>query len=71
MDLLDIGKIIGAHGLNGEIKVFSITRDASNFHSIKKVFIQNKEYTVQSVRFLNNLAALKLEGINDRTKAES
>ncbi|MFA5340480.1 MAG: ribosome maturation factor RimM [Clostridia bacterium] len=69
--LLDIGKIIGAHGLNGEIKIYPITRDASNFHSIEKIIIQNKDYVVKSVKFINNLLAIALEGITDRTKAET
>ncbi len=70
-DLLDIGKIIGAHGLNGEIKVYPITRDASNFYSIEKIIVHNKEFIVKSVRFINNLIAIALEGITDRTEAES
>ena len=69
--LLDIGKIIGAHGLNGELKIFPITRDASNFHSLKHVIINNTQYNIQSVRFINSLIAIKLENVNDRTNAES
>lgn len=69
-DLLEFGKIIGAHGLNGELKVFPITRDASNFLKIKKVIIQGIEFSVISVRLMNNHVTFSIEGINDRTQAE-
>ena len=69
--LLDIGIITGAHGVKGEIKVLPISADASNFHSLNKVFIKDIAYIVTSVRFVKNQALLKLDTINDRTTADT
>jgi len=69
--LLDIGIITGPHGVKGEIKVLPISADASNFHSLNKVFIKDIAYIVTSVRFVKNQVLLKLDTINDRTSAET
>ena len=42
-DYLDIGKIIGAHGIRGEIKLFPYTDDLRRFSSLKSSFFSRKE----------------------------
>lgn len=69
-DLMDLGKVIDTHGLNGEIKVYPITHDVSNFLLLKKIYILDREYSVKSVRFIKNLVAFTLHGINDINTAQ-
>jgi 16S rRNA processing protein RimM len=69
-EYFEVGKIVGAHGLNGEIKVYPITHDASNFYNFDELFINNRRYAVISLKFVGQYAAFSLEGIDNRDKAE-
>lgn len=66
---LQVGVITSTHGLQGEVKVFPTTDDASRFHSLKKVWLDTgKErlpLEVQRVRFFKRLVIVKFKGIDD------
>ncbi len=64
-----IGKIIKPQGIKGELKVLPICDSAEVFKSIKKYYINDKEFTPVSVRIADGLYVV-LYGIADRNTAE-
>jgi 16S rRNA processing protein RimM len=70
-----IGRVIGAHGRYGELKVFPITADPDRFYDIEHCFIEDKksksfrEFTVEQVRLHKGNALVAVEGVNDRGAA--
>ena len=76
-DLIVTRKIIGAHGVRGEIKVFPLTDNARRFLSMKKCFLTGpnledpKETSVVSARIDRGNVLVTLEGVSDRDKAQT
>ena len=74
--LIIIGKITGAHGVRGELKVFPLTDDPRRFLKLKECFIcgQNFEKPEASVcssaRLDRGNVLVKFDGCSDRDKAE-
>ena len=67
-DKILVGKIVGAQGLRGELRVNTFTGDPSD---IKNMKIEVGETTLQFIRKAGaNVAIAKIEGIDDRTAAE-
>jgi 16S rRNA processing protein RimM len=75
-DILHIGKITGAHGLNGEIKVFALTDDPARFSDLHECLLVTSDEksrvpaTATGARFFHDTVLLKLKGIDDRSAAE-
>lgn len=75
-EILHVGKIVGAHGLKGEVKVLPYTDDPARFKQLNECLLvsedeKNRTPTqAESARFLQDLVLLKLRGIDDRTAAE-
>ena len=72
-----IGKIINAHGIRGEVKVFPITDDAKRFKKLKKVILSKDpegdpgiSYDVESTRIDKDFVLVKFRQTEDRTAAE-
>lgn len=76
-DILHIGKITGAHGLRGEVKVFPLTDDRSRFSSLTNCLLGSADEKnrvpakATGARFLNDSVLLKLQGVDDRDAAEA
>lgn len=74
-EYLIIGKLIGAHGVRGEVKVFPITDDVRRFHSISKCFLMDanekmvREIEILSKRIVNDRVLLTFDQVNDRDSA--
>lgn len=66
-----IGKIIGFHGLKGEIKVYPLLDDIEDFHDLDSIFIKNKEYQINDSRIHKDNVLLKLEGLEDLNAVEA
>lgn len=64
-DLIEFGKIVKAQGLKGEVRVYSYTDNNENILNLKKVYIDNMEYKVQSMRLFKNMFIMKLNTIDD------
>lgn len=71
MERLRLGKIVNAVGLKGELKVYPYTDYKEKFEEVDYVIIDGERLTIEKVRYLKNMAILKLEGIEDRGAAES
>ena len=64
VDLIEFGKIVSTHGLKGEVKVYSYTDNASNVLKLKKIYVNNVKYDVQSIKPFKNMFIIKLKGID-------
>lgn len=75
-DYLVIGKIIGPHGVRGEVKVFPLTDDARRFLDLKEAMLMtHDEKPVSVVRFISTRTMGKnvvctLDGFRDRDAAQ-
>lgn len=70
MDRIVIGYIAKPQGVKGEVKISPLTDNVNRFSKLKKVFVENTEYDVQSSRVSPNGVYLKLNGVDDRNMAE-
>lgn len=70
----EIGKITGAHGIRGALRVFPTTQDASRFERLKEVTVslRGKEEVlhIQKVAYQKNMILLSVREITDRNTAE-
>lgn len=75
-DLIIIGKITGAHGVRGELKVYPLTDDARRFIKLKGCFICGQNFekpeakVCQAARLDRGNVLIKFEGLTDRDQAE-
>ncbi len=76
LEYLLVGRITAAHGLDGEVRVQSLTTDPNRFNALKDCFLvsadekQRQAVSVQSVRLSPDRILVKLSHIDDRTAAE-
>lgn len=71
-----IGKIVGVHGIKGNLKVYSYAETLSVFESGSSILVINqkglqKTYTVKWVKPHHRVLLLSLAGIDSRNLAES
>ena len=75
-DRIVIGKIIGAHGIRGEVKVFPITDNVRRFNKLKNCVLQKEDGSVvntlevKAARVDRGNALVSFVGTEDRTAAE-
>ena len=67
---IDFGKITSMHGIKGEVKVYPYTDNIEYILSLKKLYINLKEYKIDNIRFHKNMFIIKLNGINTIEDAE-
>ena len=67
---IKIGKVTGATGLKGEVRVYSYAESNDRFSKLAGVWLEDDEYGIENVRFHKDMVILKLAGINDRNAAE-
>jgi 16S rRNA processing protein RimM len=70
-----MGKVVGAHGLEGLIRVFSYAESDASFQDVDTVFLRSIsgefcEFTVARVRAHKHVVLMKLEGVSNRREAE-
>ena len=70
MDRIKVGKITGAFGIRGELKVYPYTDRPERFEELDSVFAGEEEYRIKNVRYQKKLVLISLEEISDRTGAE-
>lgn len=75
-DLLVIGKITGAHGLAGNLKVWSFAESSGTFAKGRTIFLRNEDasgldkFCIQKVSERKKGLLLNLAGITDRNLAD-
>jgi len=74
---IQIGTIVGVHGIKGEVKIYPLTDNPDRFYDLDYVFLgkegQDTEpirYDVENVRLVKGMPLLKLEPVKDRNAAE-
>lgn len=68
-----IGKIAGAHGVRGEVKLTLFVDDGEFLTQVKHLYIEGRtrqRLTVKHLRFHQNHALVSFDEITDRTAAE-
>lgn len=74
-DFLIIGKIVGVHGIRGEVKILPMTDDARRFFDLKSaVLLSDKEKKLRevkfsSVRLQNTMVVCAITDLTDRDEA--
>tara|TARA_B110000438_G_C15625656_1_gene568592 strand:+ start:132 stop:638 length:507 start_codon:yes stop_codon:yes gene_type:complete len=70
-----IGKVIGLHGIKGWLKVLSYTSPPENIFNYQSLIIPNQNmediFNIENSRKQGKKILIKLDGIDDRTSAES
>ena len=72
---INIGKIIGLHGIKGWLKILSFTSPPENIFNYQSLIISNEDieeiFHIENSRKQGKKILIKLDGIDDRTSAES
>ena len=72
---LQIGKIVSAQGIKGEVRVIPLTDDPKRFEDLKWLYVDKNgstdKYHLEGVKYLKNLVVLKLKGIDNAEAAET
>ena len=63
--MLCVGEIVNTHGVKGELKVVPLLDEPKDLLEFSHIFINNKEYEIENVRFHKDFALIKLKGIDD------
>ncbi len=71
METVKLGKITAPQGIKGEVRVYPYTDELTRFSQIEAVLLQGRRLKIEKVRYMKNMAVLKLEGIDDRNGAEN
>lgn len=71
MKKIKIGKITGATGLKGEVKVYSYSENNSLFDVLSSVYIDCRLTPINRVRYKGKTPIVTFEGVTDRNKAEA
>jgi 16S rRNA processing protein RimM len=66
-----VGRVLSPHGLRGEVKVEPLTDFPERFERDSRLWLDGVERKVERGRPQGRSIILKLEGIDDRAKAES
>ena len=69
-----LGKIVGAQGIRGEVKIYAFGDEPSDFTKYEKAFLvlrnEEKLVKIEKARIQGNLAVVKFVEIADRNAAE-
>lgn len=68
-----VGQIVNTQGLKGDMRVYPLTDYKERFEELDWVYIGddlNTKYDIEKVRYKNNLAIIKIKGIDDVNQVE-
>ena len=71
MEKINIGKIVNAAGIKGEVKIYNYSGSKERYQEGKSVFVENAEHKIEKARYNKDIIFLKLSGIDDRNRAEA
>ncbi len=70
-DFIAVGRVLGAHGIHGDLRIELLTDNPGRFAAGKRLFINGTPYTVAGSRKMAQLGLLKLTGIETRDQAHA
>ena len=68
---LEVGQIVNTFGIKGFVKVKPFTDDIFRFDNLKNVYINQKQYDIEEVKYHKNLVLLKFKSIDKIEQAEA
>lgn len=71
MEKIKIGQVVNVVGLKGELKVYHYSDYKERFEELTRIYLENTLYQISGVRYIKDMVILKLDGIDDRTAAET
>ena len=71
MERIKIGQVVNVVGLKGELKVYHYSDYKERFEELEKIYLENILYQISGVRYMKDMVILKLQGVDDRTAAET
>ena len=71
MEYITVGEVLKAQGIAGEIKVRSLSDSAERFAKLRVVYVENKPYKILNLRIDREYVYLRLQGVENRTVAET
>lgn len=71
MEKIKIGRIVNAVALRGEVKVYNYSGYRERYEELEQIFVEDKEYEIEKVRYQQHMVILKLSGVDDRNAAEA
>jgi 16S rRNA processing protein RimM len=74
-DFLPVGKVVGVHGIKGNLKLYPYVESLSIFKSGRKILLRNRHgekenHIIKSGKLYKNIFRLALQGIENRNDAE-
>lgn len=70
MKLKNVGKIVDAHGIKGELKIKFFSSDLEWLDDLMTVVIDGQEYDIENLRLNKTFWILKLHDLDDRNQSE-
>ncbi len=73
MEKIEIGKIVAAHGIRGEVRILNWSEDPDRFSTLERVYLSGSEepFRIEKARPNGTLSIVKFEGIVTRNDAEA
>lgn len=71
MEKIEIGKVVNAVGLKGEVKVYNYSDYKERYEELDEIYIDEKIVKIEKVRYQQEMVILKLTGVDDRNSAET
>ena len=71
MEKIKIGRIVNAVALRGEVKVYNYSGYRERYEELEQIFVEDKKYEIEKVRYQQQMVILKLSGVDDRHAAEA
>ena len=69
--MLEVGKILKAHGIRGDVKIECFTDSPEALTGIKRFYVEGTEYKAERIKPFGAFALIKLVGIDDMNLAET
>lgn len=67
---IEIGKIVKSQGIKGEVKLACYLDDTQMLKGVKHLFVENREYGVESIRFDASFCYILFNGVSNRNSAD-
>ncbi len=69
-DVVEVGYVARAHGVQGEVRVHTYDPASQCLLSVDRVGVGGEQFDVESARAVNAAILLRLAGVRDRSRAE-
>ncbi len=70
MEKIEIGTVVGAMGLKGELKIKNYSDQPDRFETLETVLIGDRPHRITGVRYKGEQVILRTAEVTDRTRAE-